>query len=340
MISTVDACTRQASLAEVLRLRHLVMRSIRDFFDQSGFLEVETPALVNVPGSEIHLRYFQTTWHDLNGIPRPLYLRSSPEIHMKRLLSKGQHRIYQIAKSYRDGGEKGDWHHPEFTMLEWYQAGLTLEGMKVQTLALLEASCRHLQTCGWPTALSPSDFSNPQTFSVAEAFERFADLKLTALDHGFSEAARRKGYPFIREGDDGQTAYFKILLEVIEPRLREIPVVILEDFPGELAALCELDGGWARRFEIYVRGVELCNAFQELTDPGSNARLFERVNAERGALGMPTIPLDLDFLRDIAGGNMPASSGNALGVDRWLALVAGLNNIRGILPFAEDVPFA
>ncbi len=172
---------------------------------------------------------------------------------------------------------------------------------------------------------------------MAEAFRAFADVELGPLDGTFLQECRRKKN-YVLESDDAVTAYCRILLEELEPAFKNFGIVVIEDFPPELTALCHVENAWAKRFEIYIHGVEICNAFQELTSISANTNLFSRINRERQANNLEAIPSDTDFLSDISNG-LPPCSGIALGLDRWLAILSGQSNIQSVCPFTTDRPF-
>jgi lysyl-tRNA synthetase class 2 len=305
-------------------LRAALRKAVRVFFESRGYLEVDTPVLVACPGVEVHLGYFSTEWCDAAGRKHPLFLRSSPELHMKRVLAHGPARIFQIATCFRNDGELTPWHHPEFSLLEWYEAGAGFEAFMDQTEELLRLPPRF------------------RRLRVEEAFREFAGLSLVDRDPGLARKAREQGIPSVGEDDDFETAFFKILVDRVEPGLASIGGAVLYDYPASQAVLAKVEGGWAKRFEFYLGGVELCNAFLELTDPGENRRRIEEAYARRGVLsghtgGAQPVP-DEEFFRDCAAG-IPPCAGNALGLDRWLALLLGQNGIAGVIPFRERGAF-
>ncbi|MCX6106508.1 MAG: EF-P lysine aminoacylase EpmA [Proteobacteria bacterium] len=311
-----------------LQQRARLKRAIRDFFGARDYLEVDTPIAVKCPGTEVHLRYFKTNWADYDGSQHQLYLRSSPELHMKQLLAMGagMERIFQIAPCFRNGGELAEWHRPEFGMLEWYESGLSFTGLIDQTEALLHAT---------HSALG-SGLSIPQRLprvSVAEAFERWAGVTLIDGDPELALKGTAAGAVSLRDDDDFETAFFKILIERIEPGLASLGAAVLYDYPASQAALAIVRDGCAKRFEIYFGRVELCNGFEELLDAGTNQERIRESNLKRVQLGYEVPEEDRNFYDALRKG-LPPCSGNALGFDRWLALLCQASSLNEVTPFA------
>jgi lysyl-tRNA synthetase class 2 len=322
-----------------LELRASLKEAVRSFFGTHGFLEIDTPIAVPCPGTEVHLRYFPTAWRDIHGAEHSLYLRSSPELHMKQALALGAQRVYQIGACFRSGGEVAEWHHPEFAMLEWYETGLSFTGLIDQTEALLRAT--HARVAPLVTARGGSPVALPKAFtrlSVAEAFQRFAGLELIDGDAELGAKAARKGLQSPQPGDDFETAFFKVLLDRVEPGLAALAGAVLYDYPASQSALALVDGKIAKRVEFYVRGIELSNGFAELLDPAENRRRYQDASAKRRALGYEVPPEDPAFAAALAKG-LPACSGNALGFDRWLGLLMGSPNLDTVLPFRRMRPY-
>jgi lysyl-tRNA synthetase class 2 len=322
-------------------LRSALRSAVRAFFERRGYLEVDTPVLVACPGVEVHLGYFSTEWVDAAGRGHTLFLRSSPELHMKRALALGPARIFQIATCFRNGGELTPWHHPEFTMLEWYEAGVGFEAFMDQTEELLRFTREEL-ALGRPGSVTLNLPARFQRLSVEEAFREFGGIALVDRDPGLARRARELGIPSVGENDDFETAYFKVLMEKVEPGLEGLGGAVLYDYPASQAVLAKVEGGKAKRFEFYLGGVELCNGFLELTDPAENRRRIEEAYARRGELprgagGAEPSP-DEEFFTDLAAG-IPPCAGNALGLDRWLALLLGLDGIARVIPFRESGAF-
>ncbi|MDW8314730.1 MAG: EF-P lysine aminoacylase EpmA [Rhodovarius sp.] len=312
------------------RLPYLVERSrlaaaTRAFFTARGYLEVETPCLVPSPGAEVHLRAFATCYLPRLATEgaRRLYLRTSPELAIKRLLAGGVGPVFELARVWRNG-ESGPLHAPEFTMLEWYRPGLDLEGLMAETEAYLRAV--------WPDC-PPAPF---RRLTMQEAFARHAGLDLLASirPDGSGDPAALGARP----GEGWEDAFFRLLLERVEPALGPEPL-FLTHWPAPQAALARRDPADPRaalRFELFVGGMELANAFEELTDPVEQRARLEADMAERDRLYGDPWPVDEDFLAALAHG-MPASAGIALGFDRLVMLVSGARRIADVqwLPWEE-----
>jgi lysyl-tRNA synthetase class 2 len=302
-----------------LRRRARLAAAVRAFFDARGYLEVETPYAVPTPGEEVHLSAFATECQAPDGARTKLWLHTSPEFAMKKLLAGGAGPIFQLARVWRNG-EGSDLHAAEFTMLEWYRPGATLDDLMVETLDLLRAvlppvvECRGVRT----------DLHAAERLTLAEAFSRYvgADLLSTAGD---AEALAHGAGVARRPGEEWEDLFFRLLLERVEPRLGRACPSFLTHWPAAQAALARrdpTDPRVAERFELFVCGMELANAFVELTDAGEQRARFIADRARRAALyGPDTWPLDEAFLAALAHG-MPASAGIALGFDR-LAMIAG-----------------
>jgi len=310
---------RTEGRAEALRLRARVLDAVRSFFSERGFIEVDTPALVPSPGLDVHLDAFEVRDH--RGKPCG-YLSTSPELQMKRLLSGGLPRIFQIAHCFR-AGELGPQHNPEFLMLEWYRAFAEMDALVAETEELV----RHLvlEHVGRPEldiAGHRVDVSAPfERLAVGEAFARHASV---AADEA------------VRLASDDEERFFRLLVERIEPALAQSPrPVFLVDFPAPLASLARLKPGapeLCERFELYLGGVELCNGFGELSDPREQRRRFEDDQQRRAALAKPVYPVDERFLGALEQG-MPPAAGNALGLDRLIALCAGAQAVANVQGF-------
>ncbi len=323
-----------------LQRRAAILGAIRLYFLERGFDEVETPALQISPGLEPHLKAFATTLEDPLGGGQPLYLHTSPEFAMKKLLAAGLPRIFQIARVFRNG-ERGAWHHPEFTMLEWYRAWEGTAELMDDCAGLLRASLTAIgaETCQ-RGELCCDPFADWERLTVAEAFERDAGIDLLATapdplapDRDRLAAAARGIDLHVSEFDRWDDIFFRILLERIEPKLGIGRPTLLTDYPVSLAALSRVhpeDSRLAERFELYVCGVELANAFGELTDPVEQRRRFDADMTLKAKLYGERYPIDEDFLAALDYG-LPDCAGIALGVDRLVMLAVGADRIDDVL---------
>jgi len=302
-----------------LRRRARLAAATRAFFTARGYLEVETPYAVPAPGEEVHLRPFQVQ-------PGGLYLHTSPEFAMKKLLAGGAGPIFQLARVWRDEPASPT-HAPEFTMLEWYRPGATLADLMDETAALLRAVLPPAIAWGGVT----TSLETFECLTVAEAFSRFAgaDVLATAADAaGLAAAAGAT----LRENEDWEDLFFRLLLERVEPQIGRTQPTFLTHWPAAQAALARRDPAdprVAERFELYCSGLELANAFVELTDPAEQRERFKVDRARRHAMHGPDWPLDEDFLAAVA--RLPPCAGIALGFDRLAMLATGAPRITDVL---------
>jgi lysyl-tRNA synthetase class 2 len=322
-----------------LAARGRVIDAIRAFFRAEGFVEVDTPALQTSPGLEPHLRAFATTLSEPGEGPRPMFLQTSPEFAMKKLLAAGMPRIFQLAHAFRDG-ERGSLHAPEFLLLEWYRADASYRDLMRDCERLLRAVRGATSGGEFRWRGRAADPAAPwDHLTVAEAFARHAgiDLLATCADPAapslkrLADAARPIGIA-PHAGDEWEDLFFRVFLERIEPHLGLGAPTVLYDYPLGMAALARRkpdDPRLAERFELYVCGLELANAFGELTDPVEQRARFLADQAKRRARYGEAYPIDEDFLAALA--HMPESAGIALGVDRLVMLASGAECIDDVL---------
>ena len=321
--------------------RGRILGAVRSFFAAHGYVEVDTPALQVSPGLEPHLRAFETLLHDPHiGRAAERYLHTSPEFAMKKLLVAGMPRIWQLAHVFRDG-ERSATHHPEFAMLEWYRAGASYRDLMDECAALL-GTCQDAagaEALVWRGHTADAQRSW-QRLGVSEAFEKHCGIDLLATAPNplapdlerLAAAARHLGLA-PHPGDDWEALYFRIFLERIEPVLGLGAPTILYDYPLSMAALSRpspTDRRLAERFEVYVCGLELANAFGELTDAAEQRRRFVADQAKKRALYGETYPIDEDFLAALDHG-LPPCAGIALGFDRLVMLLTGAEDIEDVL---------
>lgn len=325
---------RLAARRPFLERRARLAADTRAFFAARGVLEIETPCLVPSPGAEVHLEAFATRYtpHLGAGAARALYLRTSPELAIKRLLAGGAGPVFELARVWRNG-EQAAWHAPEFTMLEWYRPGFAMEALMDET----EAYLRTVAPEGFFRAGRRLPLDAPfARIRMADAFAEIGVDLLASVDPetGEGDAARlaaeaaRAGFP-PRPDEDWEALFFRLLGEAVEPRLPADRPAFLTHWPTPQAALARRDAADPRaalRFELYALGIELANAFEELTDAREQrARLTRDMEARREPW-----PVDEDFLAALAHG-MPLSSGIALGFDRLAMLVSGAPRIEEVL---------
>jgi lysyl-tRNA synthetase class 2 len=289
---------------------------VRAWFDEQGFLSVETPARVPAPGQEIHLDAFAA------GGGR--FLVTSPEYHMKRLLGAGYERIVQIGKAWR-AGEAGPHHQPEFLIAEWYRAGAPLSTIADDCEALLRAA-------GWQ---GPGPFERTTVREVMRAHAGI-DLRGDETAAGLATKVRAAGVQ-LGSATAWDDVFFQAWLDRVEPRIgRERPTFVF-DWPAPLGALARRkadDPSLVERFELYANGLELANAFGELTDPEEQRARFAAESETRARLGKTVYPPDERLLSALP--HIGAASGVALGLDRVVMLVLGVDDIREVVAFADD----
>ncbi len=320
-----------------LAARSAITKAIRAWFDEQGFVEVETGILQVSPGNEIHLHAPRTELRDGTGQGVTRYLRTSPEFAAKKLLAAGEEKIVEFARVFRDR-ERGDLHLPEFTMLEWYRAGEPYEAVMADSIVVIAHAAQATGIGRFSFRGSTADpFAEPELLTVASAFDRFAgiDLLATIKDGNGDRAAlasAAKHQVRITDDDSWSDIFSKLLVEHIEPRLGQGQLTVLFEYPAPEAALARtkaLDPRVAERFEIYACGVELANGFGELTDAAEQRRRFTRAMDEKQRRYGERYPLDDDFLAAVA--QMPQASGVALGFDRLVMLAGGAAKIDQVV---------
>jgi len=326
----------------MLLARGRIAATTRAWFAARDFVEAEPAALQVSPGNEAHLHAFATELIG-QGESRTLYLHTSPEFASKKLLAAGERRLFSFARVFRNR-ERSALHHPEFTMLEWYRVGEPYDVLIDDCAALMAAAAEAAGTTSFSNRGRAADpFATPERLTVAEAFHRYAGIDLLATISGaetdaaaLAAAAKAQG---IRVADDDTWAdvFSRVLVERIEPNLGFGRATVLDEYPVSEAALARpaRDPRVAERFELYVCGVELANAFGELTDPAEQRRRFEIEMTEKQRVYGERYPVDEDFLAALA--HMPPASGIALGFDRLVMLATGANRIEQVLwtPVAE-----
>jgi elongation factor P--(R)-beta-lysine ligase len=333
-----------------LHRRAALTRAVRGFFEGRSYTEVETPYAVPVPGEEVHLRPFATRRDHPDGTPEDLWLHTSPEFAMKRLLVAGSGPIFQFARVWRNG-EGSALHAAEFTMLEWYRTavaptgspsgqdgnphgrhierpGAALDALIAETSDLLRATLPPVVRCRGVT----TDLSRFERLTMAEAFFEYAGVDLLAIGEDAPGLAAASG-AVLRQGETWEDLFFRLLLERIEPALGRQHPTFLTHWPAAQAALARRDPAdqrVAERFELFVCGIELANAFVELTDPAEQRARFTVDRDRRHALYGPDWPLDEDFLAALEFG-LPPSAGIALGFDRMAMIASGAGRIAQVL---------
>jgi lysyl-tRNA synthetase class 2 len=326
------------------RARARLGAEVRSALGALGYEEVETPCLVPAPGMEPHIQAFEAPFvPEGGGAPAPLFLHTSPEYAMKRLLAEGFPRTFQLARVFRNG-EVSATHNPEFTMLELYRAGADYRGIMADLEEVLLACARALLPGGGTVASRGGarvELAPPfEVLTVDEAFRRHAGVDLGACAGdaaGLAAAARAAGHDPGPAGEPFDDVFFRVMLDAVEPRLGQERPTWLVDWPASMAALSRVKPGdprWAERFELYAGGLELANGFTELTDAAEQRRRLLEEQALRRALGRRVYPLDEPFLAAV--GRMPEAGGVAVGFDRLLMLLTGAATISEVLLFPAE----
>ena len=318
---------RPTAAVTALERRAAMLAEVRAFFAERGVMEVETPLLSSETTLDLHLEPLSSTV-DAPGIDgRRMYLQTSPELAMKRLLATGSGSIYQLCKAFR-GGERGRWHNPEFTILEWYRVGWDVHRLMREVAALIE------------TLLAGSRRMAPAVYvAYADLLRRHAGID----PHDASTGALRRAVedsrsPVDTTGLDRDDLLSRLFGERVEPRFAPDRVTVVFDYPASQAAMARLnaaDPRTAERFEAYVGGIELANGYGELCDPAEQRQRLERDLANRRRTGRPLAPMPSRFLAALESG-LPACAGVALGFDRLLGLELGAESIDEVVSFPVE----
>jgi lysyl-tRNA synthetase class 2 len=308
---------------DALRLRAEILAKIRAFFAEREVLEVETPLLASAPVTDLHLHALSCRYRGPGADEgRELFLQTSPEFAMKRLLAAGSGSIYQICRAVRDG-EAGRRHNPEFTILEWYRPGWDHHRLMNEVDELLA------ETLGCRTG---------ERLSYAEVFERYAEIDVFAeTDEALRLRVGELGVDDV-EGLRRDDLLDLVLTHVIEPKLGHCQPTFIHDYPATQASLARVRDGdppLAERFEVFAEGVELANGYHELVDPAEQRRRFESDLEARRSRGLPEVPIDERLLAALEHG-LPDCAGVALGVDRLLMVAAGTRDLSDVLSFPID----
>jgi lysyl-tRNA synthetase class 2 len=319
---------RPTASREMLQLRAALLARARSFFAARGVLEVDTPLVVNAPVTDVHIHCARVTLETAAGdsrVSQPFFLHTSPEYAMKRLLAAGSGDIYQICHVVRSL-ERGRLHNAEFTLIEWYRTGCSLDALMDEVEALVR------ELLGPAGAARASErVSYRETFRRALALDPFT-ATLEEL------AAQARGAGFAGASPDRDELLEFSMGALIGPELGRNGLTFVHGYPASQAALARLDPDdprAARRFELYADGVELANGFHELASAEEQRRRFERDLRERRRLGLAETGIDQRLLAALEAG-LPDCSGVALGFDRTVMLAAGVTRIDAVLPFPTE----
>ena len=317
----------------LLKQRSEILRDIRIFFEMNEYIEIETPNLNSIRGFETNIEQFKTYLSSLSGETR-YYLATSPELYMKRLLSIGFERIFQMGPCFRNG-EVSRLHSPEFTMLEWYRVYSDYAFIMREAETLVKTIFSNARRRGTlPESLnSVVDCKCWPIITVSEAFNQWAgiDLKLCSTNDIFYRRLREIGFVSANVSDDWEDLFNKVLMEKIEPELEKMGAVFLVEYPIQMAAMarpCDDDSNFAERIELYINGIELANGYTELNDPKEQRERFVKSRIAQKEVGV----LDEKFLAQLEVG-LPPAGGIALGVDRLVMLATGSTDLKQIISF-------
>lgn len=306
---------------EVLRLRAVTLKQIRSFFEQRGVLEVETPLLSHAIGSDPNLDPIEAHCQQ-HGSKEKLFLQTSPEFSMKRLLASGSGPIFQICKAFRSG-EAGPKHNPEFTMLEWYRPGFEHDQLMDEVEELMAEIL---------------EITNIPRISYRDVFRQHLGIDPHTASASEIKSLAQQKIDIALDSKDKDIWLELLYSHLIEPELKD--AVFIHDYPKTQAALARIEKDQqgvevARRFELVVSGLELANGYFELSDPGELLRRFNSDQLIRKQRAQPQNPLDHNLLAAHQHG-LPSCAGVALGIDRLIMLAAGVDSIEEVISFPED----
>ncbi|MCK9361340.1 EF-P lysine aminoacylase EpmA [Patescibacteria group bacterium] len=311
---------------EQIRARSRVVQLVRRYFDEQGFLELQTPRLVGLPGQEPYLEPMWSKVEEADGTPHRGALITSPEYAMKRMLAAGFEKIYDLGPCFRNDEPWDGTHDPEFLMVEWYEKGIGLSELMERTEAMVK----------WVAGQYGKPFSETafRRLSVRDAMKQYANVELDSLigDREAVAEACREHHQTVNEADTWDDLFFKIFLSEVEPKLGEVPT-FLHTYPVSMAALAKKDPSdprYALRTELYIGSLELANGFVELTDATEQRKRFEEEQELRRSLGKETWPIDERFLEALP--KMGEASGIAFGVDRLAMLLTGAKSLSELMP--------
>jgi elongation factor P--(R)-beta-lysine ligase len=340
------------SLLEKYLIREKVINSVRSFFCNRLFHEVQTPILVPTPSCEANLEVFQTELKTFTGLRRRAFLIMSPEYSIKKLLSAGIGNCFEITRCFRNDEEISSSHNPEFTMLEWYRINASylniMEDFEKLFIKVVKDLDPKINLIKWIYQNRTYDISPPWTrITVSDAFNKYAGIDTETLlsDKKLIKIAKKRGYK-VDKKTTWEEIFYQLLFNEIEPSLKKTnKPYFLYDYPLSQASLSKKkasDPRFAERFEVFLAGVELGNCFSELTDANEQKARFIKDLKERKKGGKIELPIDNELIKALSKG-MPEVSGIAVGVDRLIMLTGNFSNISETLFFPAreifDLPY-
>lgn len=324
---------------KIAKIRQQTLENVRNFFALKNFLEVQTPTLVNLPGMEPNLDPLSVNI-PINNKKNRGYLITSPEYHMKRLLSSGFQKIWQLSSSFRGNEEKSPLHAVEFKMLEYYAAGMDYNKMADFTEELVKemvlSKKKSLHTYQECKIEKEKPF---EKITCKQAFKKYCNLNLDALYKNKSEFIGSAKKYDLNPSQSTEDIFWIIFLQDIEPHLGKKRPTFLFDYPAEMAALSKIKENnrlYCERFELYISGIEIANAFTELTDPKEQLDRLEKEKRERVNSNKEVYEIDKEFIKALELG-MPESSGVALGFDRLVMIAAQKESIHEVMFFSKEL---
>lgn len=313
-----------------LELRFTILKLIREWFWSQNFIEVETPLIVKLPGQEPNLSPMKINIHDERSEKFSSYLHTSPEYTMKKMLSAGFEDIFYLGKCFRDKESFGGTHNPEFTMLEWYRVERDMFDLMEDVENMVNFILNNL-TKNIRPLLSLDYLVKFQRIEMCDLWQKYVEVNLDDYleTNKMYELCKSFGYN-ASEDETYEELFYRIFLDKIETKLIEPTIVY--NYPAQMASLSKLsdeDSRYAERFEIYINGIELANAFSELTDANEQLKRLEEEKEERKKLGLDVYDVDKEFIKALK--TIPKSAGIALGVDRLVMILGGCKNINDVI---------
>lgn len=322
-------------LKEIYEKRLQILRLTRDFFWSQNFIEAETPIALRLPGQEPYLNPMPVDIQDPYQKSHKFYLRTSPEYSLKKLLAAGWEKIFEISKCFRNVESFGGTHNPEFTMIEWYRAPGSYLDIIDDTENLFKYIGKKIGVQKLKYKDRDIDYLvNWDKASVKELWQKYLQVNLDEylVIENLKKLVMQRGW-VVDESDAYEDLFYKIFLNEIEPHLGVERPIFVCDYPAQmcsLSRLCPKDERYAERFELYIGGLELANAFGELTNSVIQNDNLEKDKALRAKLGKETWPIDKDFIEALESG-IPSAGGIALGIDRMVVLFTGARDINEVI---------
>lgn len=312
---------------EYLILRSRIFSIIRDFFNQRNYIEADVPVALALPGQEPYLNPMPLRVHDDRGGEHQMYLHTSPEYTLKKMLAAGFERVFSITKCFRDHESFGGNHNPEFTMLEWYSAGADMFGLMDEMDALFACLREKLGdelkgSLGTGKRIRMRDLWRETIQVDLDDYLESGSLFNLSRDFGFNPS----------QNESYEDLFYRIFLNKIEPMLKDMGTVFVYHYPEQMAALSKVsrnDPRYAERVEVYLEGLELANGFSELTDAKEQLRRLETERERRKKMGKEVYDIDQEFVEAV--GLMPESAGIALGLDRLAQFAMACKDIDTVL---------